>query len=444
MTLFKSAMPMINKCMVKNIFFTVFLNAIALITSAQCAEPTGLTVSSITSTSISFSWDAVSGVSGYEYAVTDTSLDPATGTFTTATTASESFDYSTEDFPRYIHVRSKCGTDYSSWILLCKTNPDGLGGSGRFCDGEQLNIGIPTTTLTQQYTWYQSSLKVSGPKDGNGGSQSYNPTMSSSQTGHYTVITTKDGCESTEFGDVTIESKAPVTGLAITYISSDSVRFQWSGNSDSYVYYIFGGSVNTSGETSDTSVSVGELTPATSYEIDVISDSCDGNGISQSLFFTTDYIVCPSGTVFFSVPDHGTGFSYQWQVDAGSGFTDLTDNINYSGSTATSLTISNAPTLLSGFKYRCISSYLGNVYSTSMPITLRFVTTWTGNSNNTWQNALNWDCGVLPDENTDIIIPPDAPIMPVIDSNVSCRKVQVKPGAALTVASGFRLNITGK
>jgi hypothetical protein len=440
----KAAMLLVKKRLMKNIFFLVFLNAGVLITSAQCTEPTGLTITGISSTSISFSWDAVSGVSGYEYAVTDTSLDPLSGTFTIATNASPSFDYSTENFPRYIHVRSKCSTDYSNWILLCKTNPDGLGGSGRFCDGVQLNIGIPTTTLTQQYTWYQSSIKVSGPKDGNGSSQSYNPTMSSSQTGNYTVITTKDGCESTEFGDVTIESKAPVTDLATTYISSDSVRFQWSGNSDSYVYYIFGGSINTSGETSDTSVSVGELTPATSYEIDVISDSCDGNGISKSLFFTTDYIVCPSGTVFFSVQDRGTGFTYQWQADNGSGFTDLTDNINYSGSTTTSLIISNAPTLLSGFKYRCISSYSGNVYSTSMPVTLRFVATWTGNSGNTWQNAANWDCGTLPDENTDIIIPSGASNMPVIDSNVSCRKVQVKPGATLTVASGFTLNITGK
>lgn len=67
--------------------------------------------------------------------------------------------------------------------------------------------------------------------------------------------------------------------------------------------------------------------------------------------------------------------------------------------------------------------------------------TWTGVSNTNWLNAANWSCGVLPDLNTDVIIPNGAPNMPVVNNNVSCKSLFIQPGATLTVALGIKLGI---
>ena len=71
--------------------------------------------------------------------------------------------------------------------------------------------------------------------------------------------------------------------------------------------------------------------------------------------------------------------------------------------------------------------------------------TWTGDLNPDWQNPANWNCSSVPDANTDVIIPVNGVTnMPLINGIFSCRSVVVQPGATLTVASGSKLNITGK
>lgn len=71
--------------------------------------------------------------------------------------------------------------------------------------------------------------------------------------------------------------------------------------------------------------------------------------------------------------------------------------------------------------------------------------TWTGAADQYWQNPLNWNCGSVPDATTDVVIPvAGVTHMPLVNNNVTCRSVVVQPGATLTVASGFKLNIIGK
>ncbi len=47
---------------------------------------------------------------------------------------------------------------------------------------------------------------------------------------------------------------------------------------------------------------------------------------------------------------------YQWQINEGSGFVDLADNITYSGVQTNTLHIKEAPSSISGYKYRCYVS----------------------------------------------------------------------------------------
>jgi uncharacterized repeat protein (TIGR01451 family) len=65
---------------------------------------------------------------------------------------------------------------------------------------------------------------------------------------------------------------------------------------------------------------------------------------------------CPGSTVTFSVVAAGTTPAYQWQVNTGSGFTDITNGAPYSGATTSTLTITGVTAGMSGYLYRCVVS----------------------------------------------------------------------------------------
>lgn len=130
-----------------------------------------------------------------------------------------------------------------------------------------------------------------------------------------------------------------------------------------------------------------------------------------------------------------TGSTYQWQLNTGSGYSNISDNSNYAGSTSATLTLSNIPSAWYGYQYRCQVN--GTAYST--PLSLRFVNKWTGDVSSAWENPLNWSCGVVPDANTDVEINTGTV---VLNSNTVCRTIQVRPGASFTVNTPFILTIT--
>ncbi len=68
---------------------------------------------------------------------------------------------------------------------------------------------------------------------------------------------------------------------------------------------------------------------------------------------------------------------------------------------------------------------------------------WVGSISDAWENPLNWSCGILPDANSEVIISSGSPFLPVINSNVSVKKITVNNGASLTVNTGFTLTLTG-
>lgn len=63
---------------------------------------------------------------------------------------------------------------------------------------------------------------------------------------------------------------------------------------------------------------------------------------------------------------------YQWEINTGSVWSSITDNSTYSGSTTSTLTITNASLSMNGYKYRCIlsASSCSNVTSDSSILTV--------------------------------------------------------------------------
>ncbi|MFZ1261505.1 MAG: hypothetical protein WAQ93_13565, partial [Chitinophagaceae bacterium] len=148
-----------------------------------------------------------------------------------------------------------------------------------------------------------------------------------------------------------------------------------------------------------------------------------------------EYVICPDGDVSFD--SKMTGTTFQWQVDNGTGYTNVTDGGIYSGATTSILSLTTAPTSMYGYQYRCLVN--GTTYSDAF--LLKFGMTWEGTVSNAWENPANWSCNSLPDMNTDVIINGGKTNYPVITSNPTVRTLKLNPGATGTVNTGYQLTI---
>jgi hypothetical protein len=130
-----------------------------------------------------------------------------------------------------------------------------------------------------------------------------------------------------------------------------------------------------------------------------------------------------------------TGTNYQWQLNTGFGFNNITNNdSNYIGVNDSLLQLTNISSYWNGYQYRCVvAGANGSVY------TLEFADTWIGTTDSSWLNTANWSCGKLPDFNTDVIINSGTV---VLKSNATVRSLTVSPGASFTVVAGYNLNVT--
>ncbi len=65
---------------------------------------------------------------------------------------------------------------------------------------------------------------------------------------------------------------------------------------------------------------------------------------------------CPGSTVTYSVTAAGSGLTYQWQINSGSGFVDVAEAAPYSGTNTATLTISNLTLSMNGYLVRAVVS----------------------------------------------------------------------------------------
>jgi hypothetical protein len=148
-----------------------------------------------------------------------------------------------------------------------------------------------------------------------------------------------------------------------------------------------------------------------------------------------EMVICPGGSTSFDSKMSGT--TYQWQVDTGSGFTNITNAGIYSHADSAILIISNAPSSMYGYQYRCFVN--GSLYSEVF--LLKFAMNWEGAISNAWGNPANWSCSSLPDANTDVIISGGKTNYPQVNSNVTIRTLTTNAGASVNVNSGFTLTV---
>lgn len=152
---------------------------------------------------------------------------------------------------------------------------------------------------------------------------------------------------------------------------------------------------------------------------------------------------CPGTNVYFSSGYKDGSYTYQWQVNTGSGYTNLTNGAVYQNVTTDSIRLVNPPTSWYGYKYRCVVTEGSNTYY-SDEYALKFGARWTGAVDTNWQTAGNWSCGSVPDQYTDVTIATGAPRYPLVNLNVSCRSLTLSSGGSVTVQTGSNITLTGR
>jgi len=153
-------------------------------------------------------------------------------------------------------------------------------------------------------------------------------------------------------------------------------------------------------------------------------------------------IICPNTPTYFSIENSAPGSVLRWQVDSGNGFTDITDNTQYSGAASTVLILRNIPDSWYGYRYRCRQGE-GSAALFSNPVTLKFAMSWTGQVSTAWEDSRNWGCGTVPSGFVDVLIEGEPSLYPVVSFPAACHSLTTAPGSSVTVKTGAALQITG-
>ena len=164
----------------------------------------------------------------------------------------------------------------------------------------------------------------------------------------------------------------------------------------------------------------------------------------------THQTVCPGSPAVFTVTI-ASAASYQWQINTGSGWTNLSASIPYSNVTTATLNISNA-TGLNGYQYRCVATGAGGVSIPSNAATLTIsvgggssptgIITWTGAVDTDWNTPCNWSPSSVPTATNDVVIP-NTTNKPIIGTAAVAQTVEVQASATLTIVAIKSLTING-
>ena len=148
--------------------------------------------------------------------------------------------------------------------------------------------------------------------------------------------------------------------------------------------------------------------------------------------------VCPA-----SINSFGTniiGSAYQWQVNSGTGYTNVFNDSVYNGSTTDSLKLTAAPRSYFGNKYRCeITTVFGTVYSPEYILKSGMI--WLGTVSSAWENPLNWSCNLVPDDKTDVTINAGTLFPPELNASTTIRSLTAFPGTNILIKNSAVLSL---
>ncbi len=223
--------------------------------------------------------------------------------------------------------------------------------------------------------WYGGG--GSAASGGGGGSSYYNTSLTSLTSAGNGIATTGNGSITltypvppvftTQPGNVSV---CPNTYTTLQSVTSATATYQWYFNGNA-----INGAITANLTFIANASSAGQYYVAATNAYGTTNSSTVTVSATGGLQINTQpaaVTVCNGGNTSFTVSASGTGLSYQWQVDAGNGFTNLSNITGlYSGVTTNSLQLTGAALSMSGFNYRVVvTNICGGVNSATASLTI--------------------------------------------------------------------------
>jgi hypothetical protein len=325
-----------------------------------------------------------------------------------------------------------------------------LGGTGVYCEGENVNVGIPLTESDQNYTWLRNGISVYGPIGGNGGNQSYQFSMEASRAGTYRVQSTDVGCN-TVYSNYVYVGYASITGLITINVCANQAIVKWNRVvpvfvSQNYEYAISQSATPpSSGSPTSDSTATFSVNPSTTYYVHVRSGCDFGSSFGNwsTISFTTP-TANPSTTITPSSATICTGNSVFLFVSAASSYQWYRNGVIINGANSQTYNAGQG-----GTYYATLTSAGCTIASSSSTITevsppAPGTAEWIGTSNSVWSNTANWKCGLVPGTTYEVIVNGGMPNYPIITTNTVIKKLTVNSGATVNVQPGVTLTITSQ
>ncbi len=266
-----------------------------------------------------------------------------------------------------------------------------LSGGETICPGQTSNLKVNMTVGTGPFTLDIQNL---GPVAGYVSGTDIPVTPAATTTYSLISVTDANGCiapPANLMGSATVTVRilpaitvqpAPsmicefnMTSFSVTATGTDRT-YQWYVDDGGGFDPVTDGGIY-SGATSDKLYLYGSVRDMDGYQYHVVVDNCSSPVTSNDALLTvntipeirtqpSDSTVCLGAGATFSVDARGSSLTYQWQVNRGTGFGNVSDDANFSGSTLSTLTLINIPGSFNNYIFRvavngaCLPSVTSN------------------------------------------------------------------------------------